>query len=147
MNKQIQHKLFYEHKPQIVWDYLTKPELMEQWLMKTDFKPVVGHEFKFLTRPMPDFNFNGVIQCKVLELIPLKKLSYSWKGGGNDNEITLDSTVIWTLREKDNGTELELVHDGFKEADVTMFGIMNQGWIGNMHKIDNLISAIQTALK
>ncbi|NLR82909.1 helix-turn-helix transcriptional regulator [Chitinophaga eiseniae] len=26
----------------MVWDYLIKPELMEQWLMKNDFQPVVG---------------------------------------------------------------------------------------------------------
>src|SRR5690242_11488978 len=131
MSKQIQHKLFYEHQPKTVWDYLTKPELIEQWLMKNDFKPVVGSEFKFMTKPMPEHGFNGIIYCKVLEVEPLKKLSYSWKGG-SDTEITLDSIVVWTLREKGNGTELELVHSGFRDEDIFGFAAMNEGWLKNI---------------
>jgi uncharacterized protein YndB with AHSA1/START domain len=41
MSKIIKHQFFFPHPPQAVWDYLTKPELMEQWLMKNDFQPIV----------------------------------------------------------------------------------------------------------
>ena len=93
--------------------------------MKNDFKSVVGYDFKFTTRALPNFNFDGVVYCKVLEVTPFKKLVYSWKGGPGNNKITLDSIVEWTLHEKDNGTELELNHTGFSEADTNMFALMN----------------------
>ncbi len=32
-------------------DYLTQPELIEQWLAKTDFAPKVGHRFRFFDKP------------------------------------------------------------------------------------------------
>jgi uncharacterized protein YndB with AHSA1/START domain len=142
MTKSIQHKFFFAHGPQIVWDYLTKPELIEQWLMKNDFLPIIGHDFQFITKPLPDYDFDGIVYCKVLEVIPLKKLSYSWKGGPGNNKITLDSIVVWTLQAKEDGTELSLEHSGFKEMDnAIMYTIMSDGWLKNIHKIDQLIKA------
>src|SRR5262249_6047022 len=34
------------HPPEKVWRALTQPHLIEEWLMKNDFKPAVGHRFK-----------------------------------------------------------------------------------------------------
>ena len=31
--------------PEKIWRALTQPHLIEEWLMKNDFKPVVGHRF------------------------------------------------------------------------------------------------------
>ena len=31
--------------PEKIWGALTQPHLIEEWLMKNDFKPVVGHRF------------------------------------------------------------------------------------------------------
>jgi len=135
MNKNIQHKLFYSHSPEVVWEYLTRAELISQWLMETDFQPIVGYDFQFRTKPLPNFNFDGIVYCKVVEVIPLKKLSYSWKGGPGNGKITLDSIVVWTLTAKDNGTEVLLNHSGFKETDISMYAIMNEGWLKIMHKI------------
>ncbi len=33
--------------PEKIWRALTQPHLIEEWLMKSDFKPVVGHRFDF----------------------------------------------------------------------------------------------------
>ena len=33
------------HPPEKIWRALTQPHLIEEWLMKTDFKPVVDHRF------------------------------------------------------------------------------------------------------
>ena len=33
------------HPPEKIWRALTQPHLIEEWLMKNDFKPVVGHRF------------------------------------------------------------------------------------------------------
>jgi uncharacterized protein YndB with AHSA1/START domain len=141
MTSSIQHEFFFPHQPQVVWEYLTKAELIEQWLMKNDFLPIVGYDFTFHTRPMPNLHFDGIVYCKVLEMVPCKKLSYSWKGGPGNRQITLDSLVVWELHPKDNGTKLSLLHTGFRELeDFTMYSIMNDGWLKNIHKIASLIN-------
>ena len=33
--------------PEKLWRALTQPQLIEEWLMKNDFKPVVHHRFNF----------------------------------------------------------------------------------------------------
>lgn len=147
MTKSIQHTVYYSHPAEMVWEYLTQAELLSQWLMPNDFKPTLGHEFQFRTNPLPQFDFDGICFCKVLELVPFKKLSYSWKGGPGDGQITLDSLVVWTLVEKDNGTELRLEHTGFKELEnFKIYPAMNEGWLKNMQKIaDRLNTRSQTA--
>jgi uncharacterized protein YndB with AHSA1/START domain len=141
MTKSIQHKFFFPHSPQVVWEYLTKAELIEQWLMKNDFQPIIGYDFQFRTKPLVNFNFDGIVYCKVLEIIPFEKLSYSWKGGPGNGIITLDSIVVWTLFPKDDGTEIFLEHSGFKEIeDFSMYTIMNEGWLKNIQKIAERIN-------
>jgi len=141
MQTQIAHDLFFSHAPATVWEYLTNSELMELWLMKNDFKPVVGHQFTFRTNPIPAMDFDGIMYCTVLEIVPAEKLVYSWKGGPGEGKITLDSTVQWTLHPKDNGTELRLLHTGFKETDnIMMVTAMDKGWFSNMNKIATLLN-------
>jgi uncharacterized protein YndB with AHSA1/START domain len=140
MSKIIQHQIFYPNSPKEVWDYLTVPELMVQWLMPNDFQPVKGHEFKFSSKPMSDFDFDGIFYCKVLEIIPFKKLTYSWNFGSGNGMLN-KSEVNWALTEKDKGTELLLTHRGFEGADILpIFGAMDKGWLQNINKIQKLLN-------
>ena len=41
------------HPPQKIWRALTQGPLIEEWLMQTDFQPVVGRKFNFRAAPMP----------------------------------------------------------------------------------------------
>ena len=142
MTKSIQQQLFFTHAPEVVWEYLTKADLMKQWLMANDFQPVVGHAFQFRTKPMPQLNLDGIFNCKVLEVVPFKKLSYSWKGGPEPGKVTLDTVVVWKLEPKRNGTELSLVHSGFTEVEnLAIYAGMTDGWLKNMHKIAALADA------
>jgi uncharacterized protein YndB with AHSA1/START domain len=142
MTRSITHQFFFPHPPAAVWEYLTKAELMELWLMKNDFQPVVGHEFQFITKPIPSLNIDGIMYCKVLEIVPFKKLSYSWKCGPGNGEITLDTIVVWTLHQKDNGTELSLVHSGFSEKEnLDIYRGMTDGWLKNVQKIIDRLNA------
>jgi uncharacterized protein YndB with AHSA1/START domain len=136
----IKHVVFYAHPAEDVWKYITQPELIKQWLMESDFKPVLGHEFQFRTTPLPAFGFDGNIYCKVTELEPCKRLTYTWKGGPGNGEITLDSVVSFTLVPKDNGTEMTLEHSGFTSEQVTMFTVMGQGWLRNINSINDLLT-------
>lgn len=124
MQRNIRHQFNFPQPPGVVWEHLTNSELLAQWLMPNDFKPVVGHRFQFKTKPMPRFGFNGIIHCQVLEILTCKKLVYSWKGG------SLDSVVVWTLTPTDTGTILTLEHKGFKGIrNYLPYIIMNRGWV------------------
>jgi uncharacterized protein YndB with AHSA1/START domain len=141
MTKSIKHQFFFPHPKETVWEYLTKSELLEQWLMKNDFKPIVGHEFQFRTNPIPSLDFDGICYCKVLEIIPFEKLSYSWKGGPRNGEIVLDTIVVWKLKSDKKGTELFLEHSGFGKGEhLNFFPGMTDGWVKNVQKILNHIT-------
>ena len=56
------------HPPEKIWRALTQTSLMQEWLMKNDFQPVVGHKFSFRSTPVP--NWDGLIDCEVLVVEP-----------------------------------------------------------------------------
>src|ERR1700761_514338 len=114
MERDITVKWFFTHSPEKVWECLTNPEMISLWLMKNDFKPVVGHRFNFHTKPIPKMGFDGIVYCEVLEIIPYKKLVYSWKGGPSPGVIALDTILTWTLESANDGTRMVLEHSGFK---------------------------------
>ena len=89
------------HPPEKIWRALTQPQLIEEWLMKNDFKPVVGHDFNFRA----DW---GAVDCQVLEVEPHKTLSYTWAAMG------LESVVTWTLTPTSKGTHLRMEQAGFR---------------------------------
>lgn len=140
MQKEIKHEWIYEQSPNEVWEYLTQAELIYLWLMPNDFKLVLGHEFKLHTKPMPALNLDGVMHCKVLEIIPLQKLTYTWKAGSGDGIFTLDTVVEWTLEPHGNGTKLKLKHSGFRENNTDIFFGMTEGWLKKIEQMLNLIN-------
>ena len=144
MAKIIKHQFSFSHPVETVWEYLTKSELMEQWFMKNNFQPIVGFDFQFRTGPIPSLNFDGIFHCKVLEIVPFKKLSYSWRSGPGGGEITLDSVVIWKLEATDKGTELFLEHSGFaKKENLDFYNGLLQGWVEKLENINKLLNAKQ----
>ena len=144
MARTIRHQFFFPHPAETVWEYLTKSELLELWLMKNDFQPIVGHDFQFRTNPIPSLDFDGIFYCKVLEIVPFKKLSYSWKSGPGEGKITLDSVVVWKLEATDKGTELFLEHSGFaKKENLNFYNGLMHGWVEKLHNIAKLLNAVQ----
>jgi len=142
MTREIKQTWFFDHKPEVVWEYLTKPDLIAQWLMQNDFKPEVGHKFQFGTKPKIKLGFDGRVYCEVLEVVPFKRLSYSWRGEPGNGQVSLDSVVVWTLTPKNNGTEVVLEHKGFKGMkNYLAYFFMNEGWKTKIRmRITNLIN-------
>jgi uncharacterized protein YndB with AHSA1/START domain len=143
MQKEILQKWFFQQPPSEVWEYLTQAELIEQWLAKTDFKPVVGQKFQFTNSCKSDDNKPHYTYCKVLEIIPCKLLSYSWRKGTNEKEISVDSVVTWTLTDKNGGTELILQHNGFTLIEDTI--AHTNGWNECLNKIIDLLNSSTNA--
>ena len=101
--------------PEKIWRALTQPHLMEEWLMKTDFKPVVDQPFKL----SGDW---GTVDCKVLEVEPNKSLSYTWEAMG------LESVVTWTITATSTGTHLRMEQSGFRADQEQAFQGAKYGW-------------------
>jgi uncharacterized protein YndB with AHSA1/START domain len=135
MQTEIKNEWIYEQSPNEVWEYLTRADLIELWLMPNNFEPILGHEFEFRTKPIPSLELDGIMHCKVLEIVPSRKLVYSWKAGSGNGVISLDTVVEWTLEKHGNGTKLLLKHSGFKETNVDIFIGMTEGWEKNIQKM------------
>lgn len=131
MKKEIKHTFYFTQTPEEVWEYLTKPELMEQWLMPSDFQPVVGHHFRF-TNPN-----NTFVVCEVLEVKPVTLLSYVWKNDWLVTKTPYTSKVSWTLSAIEGGTELLLVHSGFELFKDLL--AHNSGWMFLCNKLGELL--------
>ena len=121
----------FAHAPEVVWKAFTTGALIGRWLMEPKgFEPVAGKEFTFQTTPAGEWD--GVIRCKVLEVIPNELIAYSWKGGHPGNVgygSQLDTVVTWTLTKTTNGTRLRLVHSGFvTPTNDSAFDKMGEGW-------------------
>ena len=132
--------------PEKVWKALTTADLIGQWLMPNDFEPVVGKRFTFKTRPIGDWD--GVVQCEVLEIVPHRRLVYSWKGGSDSNNSDsnygskLDSVVTWTLQPEGRGTRLRLVHTGFRSPQNDFaYDAMSPGWRRIVERLSEIAEA------
>jgi uncharacterized protein YndB with AHSA1/START domain len=110
----------FPHAPEKLWRALTESQLIAQWLMNNDFEPVVERKFQFRAEPMP--HWDGVIDCEVLIIDPLKRLSYTWRSMG------LDSVVLFTLTPADGGTHLRMEQSGFRPDQQAAYQGATYGW-------------------
>ena len=120
----------FPHPPEKLWRALTENQLVAQWLMKNDFEPVIGRKFKFQSEPVP--NWDGVINCEVLIVDHLKRLSYSWITMG------VEFIVLWTLTPAEGGTHLRMEQSGFGPDQQRAYQGAKYGWqkfLGAMEQV------------
>ena len=110
----------FPHAPEKVWRALTESPLLAQWLMDNDFEPEVGRRFQFRAPAAP--NWNGIIDCEVMVVEPMKRLSYSWGAFG------MASVVLFTLTPEDGGTQLRMEHSGFGADQTQAYKGAQYGW-------------------
>ncbi len=103
------------HPPERIWRALTQDHLIEEWLMKNDFKPVVGHRFNLRA----DW---GAVDGQVTAVEPNKTLSYTWGAFG------LESVVTWTLTPTSTGTHLRMEQSGFRPDQQQAYHGAKAGW-------------------
>jgi uncharacterized protein YndB with AHSA1/START domain len=114
------------HPPEKVWRALTQGALIEEWLMKNDFQPIVGHRFNFRAAPMP--HWNGIVDCEVLVVEPQKRLSYRWNASGDAAAGGLKTIVTWTLIPTKTGVLLRMEQSGFRPDEEANYQGANYGW-------------------
>jgi uncharacterized protein YndB with AHSA1/START domain len=109
------------HSPEKVWRALTDPGLLAEWLLPViDLKLEPGAAFTFNTQPYP--GWDGIVNCRILEIDPQKMLSYTW------GVPFLDTVVTFTLTPTASGTRLSLVQTGFGPDQHREHGGARYGW-------------------
>ena len=124
-----------QHPPEKVWRALTEPALLTEWLLpvaELELEP--GAAFTFKTQAYP--GWDGIVNCRILEIDAHKKLSYTWGAGGMDNIVT------FTLTPTASGTHLSLVQSGFKPEEKRNFGGARYGWKMMGGKLVDLLARI-----
>ena len=124
----------FAHAPEKLWRALTQPHLMQEWLMKNDFAPQVGHRFKLTG------DWGGVLDCEVLEIEPNRTLSYTWDFVHEDAAYNLKSVVTFTLEPTATGTRLRMEQAGFRPDQKQAFGGAHAGWKQFLDKLDRVLA-------
>ena len=120
--------------PEMIWRALTQPHLMEEWLMKNDFKPVVGHRFNLRGE------WGGVLDCEVLAIEPNRMLSYTWDHAHDDAAYNLKSVVTFTLTSTRTGTHLRVEQSGFRPTQRQAYGGANAGWRQFLANLEQVVA-------
>jgi len=120
--------------PEKIWRALTQPHLIQEWLMKNDFAPVIGHQFKLRG------DWGGVLDCEVLAIEPNKSLSYTWNHAHSDAAYDLQSVVTFTLTPTRTGTLLRVEQAGFKPDQKQAYGGAKLGWKQFLEKLQSLLA-------
>lgn len=112
-----------------VWQALSRPDLVVQWMGCLRFQPEAGHIFYL----QPDrarrlaVDITGAITCRIEVLDEPRRLSFSW--GFPD---VPDTWVDIRLRRIAGGTHVRLVHSGWDQFEAreteAMRGGLGQAW-------------------
>jgi uncharacterized protein YndB with AHSA1/START domain len=126
----------FPHAADKLWCALTQPHLMQEWLMKNDFAPQVGHRFKLTGE------WGGVLDCEVLEIEPQRTLSYTWDFVHEDAAYNLKSVVTFTLEPTATGTRLRMEQAGFRPDQKQAFGGAHAGWKQFLDKLEGVLAGV-----
>lgn len=99
----------YRAPTETVWRALTDPAALKQWYFDLpEFKPEVGFKFQFTGGKDEDHQYLHL--CEVTEVVPGKKLTYSWRYDGYAGI----SYVTFELFPEDRQTLLKFTHAGLE---------------------------------
>ncbi|POF29640.1 SRPBCC family protein [Roseibium marinum] len=116
--------------PEKIWRALTQPQLIEEWLMKNEFRPVTGHRFDLSA----DW---GIVNCEVRTVETHRTLSYSW------NTKDLRSVVTWTLTPTETGTILRMEQHGFQQHQLAYHRGAMAAWPRFIDTMEALLAKLE----
>ena len=123
------------HPPEKLWRALTQPQLIAEWLMKNDFKPIMDHCFNLRA----DW---GAVDCQVLAIEPNKTLSYTWNFAHDDAAYNLQSVVTFTVTPTSTGTHLRVEQSGFGKHQKQAYGGAKTGWKQFFGKLEQVLARV-----
>ena len=124
-----------------MWRALTDPELLAEWLLPVvDLALEPGAAFTFKAQPQP--GWDGIVDCRFLEMEAHRQLSYTWVVGDPGSEFSIDTVVTFTLTPTASGTRLSIVQSGFRPDQKRNVGGARYGWRMMGGKLVDLLARI-----
>ena len=118
------------HATEKVWRALTDPALLAVWLLPVfDHRLEPGAAFTFKTQPQP--GWDGIVNCRMLEIDAHRKIAWRWVVGDIDTVVTFTITPLSgevAAVAGTAGTRLSIVQSGFKPDQKQAFGGARYGW-------------------
>lgn len=112
-----------------VWKAITDKNEMKQWYFDLEeFSPEKGFEFTF---DAGDKNIMYTHICKIVEVIPYQKLSYSWRYEDYEG----DSLVTFELFPEGEKTRLKLTHEGLETFPQNNPSFAKESFAGGWNEI------------
>ena len=132
--EEIEKTIVVDASPEVVFKALTDEKELVQWMpseAKMDAR--LGGEFEFKYH-WSARGLDTVLRGKILELVPNKRISYTWNAETTEHEKRITGAVVtWTLESLSDGkTRVTLVQSGvvkqFRED-------AEKGWIFFMGRL------------
>lgn len=126
----IEHSITIRASKERVWETLTEPSLVEQWLGCLGFKPQLGTLFYMQPDPQKRAtgDIEGATHCEVEALEAPDRLRFSWFMPGTPKT----NVEILLTENADHSTTVSLVHSGwdqFNPDDVRgIRDMLDGGW-------------------
>jgi len=117
--------------PEHVYQALTDARMLERWFpSRVEADVRIGGKIRFFFEAVEQRDDEEHLREGVFrELVPGRKVAYTFRLPEGETLVT------WTLTPKGRGTELKLVHSGFKGGPGSEMGEHSGGWafyVGNL---------------
>ena len=119
-----------------VWEHISDPKKIAGWLMPNDFEERIGKAFSL------DCNEHGIISCVVKEIVPSRKLVYSFES----KATKVETLVTFTLTPEEGGTRVTLIHSGWDALPPEEQGVselFGEGWGGALQQLQAQIASVK----
>lgn len=123
----------YPHPVDAVWRALTDKQALGQWLMETDFEPVLGREFKMWCSDGE--GGTDTYLCVLRDYDPPRRMLWSWvlEGGQDDGEMLVEFRVEPVA----GGARATVRHSG--DLDPAMIERFKGGWPAKLEDMEAAI--------
>ena len=135
-------KRFLPFPRTVVYRALTKPGELAKWwgprgfsIPSIDFDPLVDSSYRIVMQPPEGDLF--YLSGEFREVASSARLAYAfrWSPPDPDDRETL---VTLSLQDRDDGTELLLIHGGFATEDRR--ALHEAGWIDSLERLEQMLA-------
>lgn len=149
-NIEVRKTKIIERLPKVVFSALTEPEKLAEWFQdEVNLDVRVGGQIRLVTLKdkHPEWNLerNYYMAGTIRDLVPNKRLSYSWKF--RDTPNFPETLVTWELEQiNPNKTLVKLSHMGFSGKEKGNFSVEshNQGWTEALDKLAGYCESLRS---
>jgi uncharacterized protein YndB with AHSA1/START domain len=138
--KIIKKEIVIEAPAPKVWEHITDQKKLTGWLMPNDFEAAVGRKFYL------ECEHSGKMSCVVKEIVPNRKLVYSFQ----PKTFSVETLVTITLATEGRATRLTLVHSGWEALPPSEQGAADNydnGWAPLLENLKKQLAASTTSGK